>query len=106
MTNEIKRSVPAQWDDQTEDKEAARVCADIGVPAAISQPSPSRLGNVFYWFFCVIAVLFVAATVWKWSGMQGHPANWWDWWVLFTLGVLAAASWSVGRVLRYRLAGS
>jgi hypothetical protein len=62
------------------------------------------LGNVLYWFFCLIAVLFVVATVWKWGAMQ--PANWWDWWVLCTLGILAVASWTVGRALRYMLARS
>jgi hypothetical protein len=64
-----------------------------------------RLGNVLHWFFCVIAVLLVVATVWKWGAMQ-QPANWWDWWVLCTLGVFAVASWSVGRAFRYTLAGS
>ena len=62
------------------------------------------LGNVLYWFFCVIAGLIVVATVWKWGATK--PANWWDWWVLCTFALLALASWQVGRALRYMLARS
>ena len=62
-----------------------------------------RLGNVLYWLFCAVAVLFVVL------GVFGTAVNGIDnvsIWPILGVAVAAVLAWLIGRACRYILAGT